>query len=543
MGMLLAQTANASATLYFGYSMDAAPVSYSGTGINGFCGKVFHYLQSLPLQEMGYDLKEQPIPTIDQRFDQFAKNLDKQVGVECGADSATAARRATVLTKNGSYSGQFTNIFFTTQTKLLVKKQKIAELYAGQPLVIGIINPRYFDKSPLNDKAQNTQQLTTANISSFFPQVRLVPVLNRQDAINGLNQRTRLGDQLDGYASDAIILEDIRREIDKNTEQYRIEPPLSSFLREDYAITVYNDNAKLDLTNKINRWLSQAQGQDAIADLAAKREGNWLTQYLTDMMIWVNRSDHLMWLFYWTAFGVLIVGLLSYLLMALIRKKFRLMREMLTRHNTSIKTTIMTQNKESFRHYSRELHDNVCQSLVGLKREMEMALQQLDQQETQISQQSLYKALSIVDQVNQDVRQLSHDLRNEVEDPLDQLLTEFQQQHKINVERTSQVKWRTIPEPITTQLLSITREALQNIVKHAQASQVILELAYQKDSLHFLIHDNGKGFDKSTQPKALGIGLINIRERVKGLQGECDLQSAVGQGTTLTLHIPCELIG
>ena len=297
MGILPAQTANASATIYFGYSMDAAPVSYSGTGINGFCGKVFHYLQSLPLQEMGYDLKEQPIPTVDQRFDQFATTLDKQVGVECGADSVTALRRSTVLTKNGSYSGQFTNIFFTTQTKLLVKKQKIAELYAGQPLVIGIINPRYFDKSPLNDKAQNTQQLTTANISSFFPQIRLVPVFNRQDAINGLNQRTRLGDQLDGYASDAIILEDIRREIDKDAEQYRIEPPLSSFLREDYAITVYNDNAKLDLTNKINRWLSQHQGQDAIADLAAKREGNWLTQYQTDIMIWVNRSDHLMWLF------------------------------------------------------------------------------------------------------------------------------------------------------------------------------------------------------------------------------------------------------
>ena len=246
---------------------------------------------------------------------------------------------------------------------------------------------------------------------------------------------------------------------------------------------------------------------------------------------------------YWAAFGVLIAGLLSYLLMTIIRKRVRLMREMLTRHNTNIKTTIMTQHKESFRHYSRELHDNVCQSLVGLKREMEMALHQLGQQETQMSQQSLQKALSIVDQVNQDVRQLSHDLRNEVEDPLDQLLTDFQQRYKIHVERTSQVKWRTIPAPITKQLLSITREALQNIVKHAQASQVTLELAYQKDSLHFRIHDNGKGFDRSAQPKALGIGLINIRERVKGLQGECDLQSAVGQGTTLTLRIPCELIG
>jgi signal transduction histidine kinase len=91
-------------------------------------------------------------------------------------------------------------------------------------------------------------------------------------------------------------------------------------------------------------------------------------------------------------------------------------------------------------------------------------------------------------------------------------------------------------------LYRIVQEGLNNVIKHSQASQVILEIKREPASISISLFDNGRGFD----PELTGhngvarpsFGLTGIRERAKVLGGFIILQSAPGTGTRLTLNVP-----
>jgi signal transduction histidine kinase len=86
-------------------------------------------------------------------------------------------------------------------------------------------------------------------------------------------------------------------------------------------------------------------------------------------------------------------------------------------------------------------------------------------------------------------------------------------------------------------LLLAAREALQNAVTHAGASEVRLSLKLNKDGLNITIADNGSGFDPGSVPEP-GNGLENMRQRMRGLGGRLELHSQPGQGTTVGLWLP-----
>lgn len=87
----------------------------------------------------------------------------------------------------------------------------------------------------------------------------------------------------------------------------------------------------------------------------------------------------------------------------------------------------------------------------------------------------------------------------------------------------------------------ICQEALTNIAKHSQASEVVVYLKIVADKLVLQIEDNGCGFDVGsywTENQVRGIGLLGMRERVSQLGGRFDIDSAGGRGTRLTAEFP-----
>jgi signal transduction histidine kinase len=86
------------------------------------------------------------------------------------------------------------------------------------------------------------------------------------------------------------------------------------------------------------------------------------------------------------------------------------------------------------------------------------------------------------------------------------------------------------------ELLMAVKESLNNIVRHAAATQVEFGMAVVDRNLEIVVSDNGKGFDLSARGN--GHGLKNLDSRLKNLGGNCEISSSSGQGTTVTIRLP-----
>ncbi|MBI4324714.1 MAG: ATP-binding protein [Chloroflexi bacterium] len=103
---------------------------------------------------------------------------------------------------------------------------------------------------------------------------------------------------------------------------------------------------------------------------------------------------------------------------------------------------------------------------------------------------------------------------------------------------------RTLPPEVRQHLVLVLKEALTNIVRHAQATEVRITLRLRASTLTLHIADNGRGFDTAqlstlnSQPALGGNGLANIRRRIAALHGAFDLTSQPNEGTRLTISVP-----
>ena len=93
---------------------------------------------------------------------------------------------------------------------------------------------------------------------------------------------------------------------------------------------------------------------------------------------------------------------------------------------------------------------------------------------------------------------------------------------------------RTLPPDVQVTLYRIAQEAVNNIVKHAGASQATVSLRLQPEKVHLLIEDDGSGFDPETvSPEHLGLGIM--RERAEAIGASLEIDSRVGHGTRIAV--------
>ncbi len=83
----------------------------------------------------------------------------------------------------------------------------------------------------------------------------------------------------------------------------------------------------------------------------------------------------------------------------------------------------------------------------------------------------------------------------------------------------------------------LVQEALNNIIKHAEADTVSIRISFEKQNMLLTIGDNGKGFD-ITDEQNNGMGLANMRKRLVLLNGNMQIESATNKGTNISFSIP-----
>ena len=199
-------------------------------------------------------------------------------------------------------------------------------------------------------------------------------------------------------------------------------------------------------------------------------------------------------------------------------------------------------------HVAREIHDELGQYLTGLKMDISM-LKELIEEKTDIRDKEplLEKIQSASDLLNttvHSVRKLSSDLRPAVLDNLGLLAAiewqseEFQNRMGINCECYLTVDEINLPADHITAIFRIFQESLTNIAKHANATRISIEFRKEDNYYVLEIKDNGKGISEEDKMKDHSFGLIGIRERTHLFGGSAEISGVPGKGTTVSVIIP-----
>ena len=189
---------------------------------------------------------------------------------------------------------------------------------------------------------------------------------------------------------------------------------------------------------------------------------------------------------------------------------------------------------------SEELHDGVLGKLFGTR--VGLGYLPVTGNDTVREFKAYIKELQ---HIEKEIRDISHELKNDFltskttfESVVEQYVTH---QSKLNgfrctISADAEISWDGIEDKTKVTLYRIIQEAIQNIIKHANANMVIINFYLKKEMLNLVIKDNGLGFD--TNKKNKGIGLKNMYSRISKLNGSIFIDSVVGHGTTLTITVP-----
>jgi PAS domain S-box-containing protein len=190
---------------------------------------------------------------------------------------------------------------------------------------------------------------------------------------------------------------------------------------------------------------------------------------------------------------------------------------------------------------ARELHDELGQALTALKIDVVWMKQNLSASKSELAGK-LTEMQSLVDGTVAATRRISSDLRPLILDDLglaaaaEWLVQNFTRRTGVACELAIAPDVE-IGEPHATGVFRVLQETLTNIARHAEATQVEVNLGREDGRLVLHVQDNGRGFDASAPRKQGSFGLMGIRERAALLGGEVVIESASGNGTLVELRL------
>lgn len=195
----------------------------------------------------------------------------------------------------------------------------------------------------------------------------------------------------------------------------------------------------------------------------------------------------------------------------------------------------------------RELHDGIIQDIYAAGLGLEQA-HHLVVEDPAHSQHQIWAVMQSLNRTIEDIRRYIFDLRTaeqtrELERVLEDLVHNLQLDTllEVNLEVTGQ-RCCWLGSDKIAQVTQIAREALSNVVQHAGATSVNVNLAYLGEMTCLTVTDNGHGasFETLSGNGHDGQGIANMQARARLLGGVLDLESVPGQGFRLTLTVPCD---
>jgi signal transduction histidine kinase len=205
------------------------------------------------------------------------------------------------------------------------------------------------------------------------------------------------------------------------------------------------------------------------------------------------------------------------------------------------------QEEERMR-MARELHDDTIQAIIALKQRVQLAERSASEDKARATLEELE---ALAEQTIENLRRLTRALRPiYLEDlglvaALQMLCREAGQNESLQIDFQQSGRERRLPRDAELVLYRIAQEALNNVVRHSQATQASLEVTYGEREVRIIVKDNGVGFTVPAAPTEFAssghFGLLGMRERSELIGGRLDVRSQPGTGTVLSVSLPYRL--
>ena len=246
-----------------------------------------------------------------------------------------------------------------------------------------------------------------------------------------------------------------------------------------------------------------------------------------------------------TWIGILIaIFIISIVLVYLMYSRYQLKQKqllddlLLKEQEKKHKAIFEAEEKERIR-IARDLHDGVGQLLSAAK--MNLTVMQQEISHTQ-SNTHLLNAMNILDESVKEVRTVSHNMVPNalIKQGLAGAVREFIHRIGGNIKIELEVVGfnNRLNSTTETVLFRVLQELVNNIIKHANANKIVIQLIEHETYISMILEDNGVGFDTKKIEQFTGIGLKNIITRISYINGTVDFDSTIGRGTTVIIEVP-----
>ncbi|MFL6659306.1 MAG: CHASE domain-containing protein [Massilia sp.] len=191
---------------------------------------------------------------------------------------------------------------------------------------------------------------------------------------------------------------------------------------------------------------------------------------------------------------------------------------------------------------AREIHDDLGQNLLALRIEADMLANRTSERHPRLHARAR-STLFQIDATIKSVRQIINDLRPNVLDlglsaAVEWQIAEFKRRTGIACELIDEPKEVVLDDHAATAFFRILQESLSNILRHAHATSVRVELKCSGHLLTMTVSDNGIGLGAHERGKVGSFGLVGIEERISILEGAFSISSIDGEGTTVCVSVP-----
>lgn len=204
--------------------------------------------------------------------------------------------------------------------------------------------------------------------------------------------------------------------------------------------------------------------------------------------------------------------------------------------------TSMIDGQESERiRIAKDLHDGIG----GLLTSVRTQIKKIEKEVTLLSEFDLYKKTNqLIDEATNEVKRISQNLMPGVlrleglPVAMEDICARLGEVHGLKVESHFDPLIESLSETQQTFIYRIFQELTNNIVKHAHATEVLIQLNQYRDHLNLIIEDNGIGFETAQAKSNEGLGLKSVQSRIDFLGGEMELVTKKDEGTSISINIP-----